>query len=163
MYECVRAKMNGRLGVLKRFGQLINYNTRKQLFNAFIKPVLTYCMPVRGNCPVSCQHAFDKTLVRCARYILSDNNAELSKQVFSDTSICPFNYLVFIANATCVYRIVNSAPLDDFSSFILLSTVSQRLSRATESKKLILPKLCHKADNYFMLLICWFKYMEFFI
>ena len=143
----VRAKMNGRLGVLKRFGQLINYNTRKQLFNAFIKPVLTYCMPVWGNCPVSCQHAFDKTLVRCARYILSDNNAELSKQVFSDTSICPFNYLVFIANATCVYRIVNSAPLYDFSSFILLSTVSQRLSRAIESKKLILPKLCHKADN----------------
>ena len=45
--------MNGRLGVLKRFGQLINYKTRKQLFNAFIKPVLTYCMPVWGNCPVS--------------------------------------------------------------------------------------------------------------
>ena len=56
----VRSKMNGHLGVLRCFGQLLNYRSRLQLFNAFIKPVLTYCLPVWGNCPVLCQRAMDK-------------------------------------------------------------------------------------------------------
>ena len=104
-----------------------------------------------GNCPVLCQRAMDRTLTRCVHYILHDNAALLSQRVFDDTFICTFNYLVTISNAFCVYKTINSAPLDDFSSFTLLSTVLQRLSRASESKKLVLPQLCFKAGNLIFL------------
>ena len=87
-------------------------------------------------CPVLCQRAMDRTLTRCVHYILHNNAALLSQRVFDDTFICTFNYLVTIANAFCIYKTIKSAPLGDFSLFTLLSTVSQRLSRASENKKL---------------------------
>ena len=148
------SKRNGHLRILRRFGQLLNYRLQLQLFNAFIKPVLMYCLPMWRNCPILCQRAMDRTLTRCVHYILHDNATLLSQRVFDDTFICTFNYLVTIANAFYVYKTINSAPLDEFSSFTLLSTVSQRLSRASESKKLVLPQLCHKADNlsFYMLM-----------
>ena len=90
---------------------------------------------------------YGQTLTHRVHYILHDNAAFLSQRVFDGTFLCTFNYLVTVANAFCVYKTINSAPLDDFSSFTFLSTVSQRLSRASESKKLILPQLCHKADD----------------
>ena len=98
----VRSKINGHLAVLRRFGQLLNYRSRLKLFNAFIKPVLRYCLPVWGNCPVLCHRAIDRTLTRCVHFILHGNAALLSQRVFDDTFICTFNYLVIIANAFCV-------------------------------------------------------------
>ena len=59
------------------------------------------------------------------------SNADKSSTTKAPTFIGTFNNLVTIANAFYVYKTTYSASLDDFSSFTLLSTVSQCLSWAS--------------------------------
>ena len=95
----VRAKLNRCLYVMRHFRAIVNFQIRLQLFNAFIKPVLTYCLPVWGNCPCTCIKDFDRSIIYCVRYILND-------------------ILVTISNVLCVFKIIKSAAFDKFSAFV---------------------------------------------
>ena len=72
----VLAAISGRLSVLRRLGPGLNFRARLQLYNAFIKSRLVYCLSVWENCPMTCQNAIDRTLRKCARYVLNVNEAE---------------------------------------------------------------------------------------
>ena len=65
----VKSKISGRLGVIRRFGPSLNFRSHLQMFNIFIKPSLIYCLPVWGNCSLSCQHIFDTLRLRCTKYV----------------------------------------------------------------------------------------------
>ncbi len=144
----VRAKVNGRLGVLRRFGRVLNTKTRLQLYNAFVKPHLMYCLPVWGNCRVSNQHDFDRALRRCACFVLNDSSVTLSKTVYEFTYIGTFACHVLFANAVTMFKTIHNVPLDDFSCVNLSSSVCCRTSRATESNKIVARVLKHKSDNF---------------
>ena len=92
----IQGKLSGRLEALRRLSPSLNFRTRLQLFNAFVKPVFLYCLPVWGNCSVARQHFFDRLLTRCARFVLNDYTATLSSRTFVDTTICSFSNYVFI-------------------------------------------------------------------
>ena len=101
----VRGKINGRLSVLRRFSTSLNTCRRRQVFNAFVKPHLTYCLPVWGNISVTEQHLFDKTLIHCSRFILNNPNINFNSQVFY-LPICAFlnimySYLTSLLFLTC--------------------------------------------------------------
>ena len=70
----VRGKINGRLSVLRCFSTSLNTCRRRLVFNAFVKPHLTYCLPVWDNTSVTDQHLFNKILIRCSRFILNNPN-----------------------------------------------------------------------------------------
>jgi hypothetical protein len=110
-------------------------------------PVLSYCLPVWGHCPISNQHAIDRTLKRCICYILNVNNACFSKQTFNDTGICTFAQFVEMNDAFTVFKYIHSPPFDDFSTIILLISVSQRAYRATESNKIVESHFKRKTDD----------------
>ena len=127
----VQATISGRLSVLHHLGPALNFRTCLQLYNAFIKSRLLYCLPVWGNCPMTCQHAIDRTLRRCARFVLNVNEAELTRNVFNITSICSLSHCVLISNVSTVFKSINLDKINDFSSFKLRACVSQRTTRAT--------------------------------
>jgi hypothetical protein len=143
----VQRKMNSRLGVLKRFSSSMNFRTRLQLFNAFILPLLTYCLPVWGHCALAQQHAFDHTLTRCARYVFNDEHVHLSRHVFMDSNICKFSDYVLMNDVFTVFKYIHLPNLDDFSIITTLNSVSQRSSRAAESNKIVVPNFNRKMDD----------------
>jgi Reverse transcriptase (RNA-dependent DNA polymerase) len=144
----VQATISGRLSVLRRLGPVLNFRTRLQLYNAFIKSRLLYCLPVWGNCPMTCQHAIDRTLRRCARFVLNVNEAELTRNVFNITNICSLSHCVLISNVCTVFKSINMDKTDGFSPFKLRACVSQRTTRATESNKIEASIVCRKCDDY---------------
>jgi hypothetical protein len=146
--QSVCAKMNGRLCVLRRLGHVLNMRSRLQLFNAFIKPHLQYCLPVWGNCSVALQHAFDKTLIRCVRYILADSNIhDLNRRILDCTHIFKFTQFVTMANVITVFNILHSPKNIDYFVCTLLTDLSQRTSRSVEANKIVVPVFKHKSDD----------------
>jgi hypothetical protein len=143
----VCSKINGRLGVLHRIRHVLNTNMRLRLCNAFVLPVFTYCLPIWGNCTIGSKNILNKFLRKCIRYVLNNNKLDFSKDVFSSTNICNFNLSLLIANVTTIFKIIHSKPIDDFTTFVLLSSVSQRTSRAAESYKIVLPRLRNKCND----------------
>lgn len=129
-------KISGRLAVLRRLGGSMNVNARRQVFNGFVKSRMTYCLPVWGNTSVSCQHLFDKLLVKAARFILNDSNAQLDAHVFESTGICSFKLHVLISNATTVFNLLSTKAPDKFCHLNLLANTQARQSRATTGNKL---------------------------
>ena len=115
----IQGKLSGRLGALRRLSPSLNFRTRLQLFNAFVKPVFLYCLPVWGNCSVACQHVFDRLLTRCARFVQKDYTTTLSSRTFVDTAICNFSHYVFMNNVFTVFKYLHSPRVDDFTNFVL--------------------------------------------
>ena len=79
--------------------------------------VYFYCLPMWGNCPMTCQYAIDKTLRRCARFVLNVNDAELPRNVFNITNICSLLLYILISKRSTVFKSINLNKIDDFSSF----------------------------------------------
>ena len=142
-------KISGRLGKLRHYGPSLNFHSRPQMFNVFIKPSLIYCLPVWENCPLSCLLIFDTLLLRCAKYVLNDAGATLSQDNFNDTTICNFVNYVFTTNVCTVFKYIHSAQLDNFSTFT--SSVSQRITGASLNNKIDAPLFARKADDLFFI------------
>ena len=77
-----------------------------------------------GHCPITERHVFDRSLTRCARYILNNYDATLFQRVFKDIGLCNFSNNVFKSDSCAVFKYINSL-YDDFSSIMLLDFVSQ--------------------------------------
>ena len=145
----VCAKVNGCLAVLRRCGCHQNANTRLWLFNAFVKPVLLYCLPKWGNCSARRVTALDKALLRSARYITGSDNVGFTKELYVYSNICDFSNMVFLCNVLTTLNIIHSAPIDDFIGFNLVKSVSQRSLRTAESNKIVVPNFKHFKDHVF--------------
>ena len=143
----VCAKVNGRLAVLRRCGRHLNANMRLRLFNAFVKPVLLYCLPVWDNCSARRVTTLDKALLRSARYITGSDNVGFTKELYVYSNFCNFSNMVLLCNALTTFNIIHSEPIDDFIGFNLIKSVSQRSSRAAESNKIDVPNFKHFKDN----------------
>ena len=126
---------------------MLNFRICLQLYNAFIKSHLLYCLPMWGNCPMTCQHTIDTTLI-CARFVLHVNEAELTRNVFNITNICSVSHYVLISNVSTIFKSIKLDKIDDFSSFKLRACVSQKTTRAAKSNKIEAPIVCRKCDDY---------------
>ncbi len=119
-----------------RFGGSLNTNTRRQIFNGFVKPHLLYCLPVWGNTPLTCQRHFDKLLTKAARFILNKHDVSLNRTVYDSTGLCEFNLHVMLASVSVVFNYLHSGAPDKYSDFNLLRNSQSRCSRATAANKL---------------------------
>ena len=113
----VCAKVNGRLAVLRRCGRHLNANTCLRLFNAFVKPVLLFCLPVWGNYSARRVTALDKTLLRSACYISGSDIVGFTKELYVYFNICDFSNMVLLCNVLTTFNIIHSAPIDNFIGF----------------------------------------------
>ena len=143
----VRGKINGWLSVLRRFSTSQNTCRRQQVFNAFVKPHLTYCLPVWGNTSVTDQHLFDKTLNRCSRFILNNSNINFNSQVFLSTDLCFFKYHVLISKVIAVFNVLHNECTNSLNSFVLLSDVHDRLTRSSNANKIKTKLVKRECDN----------------
>ena len=143
----VRDKINGRLSVLRRFSTSLNTCRRRQVFNAFAKHHLTYCLPVWGNTSVTDQHLLDKTLIRCSRFILNNPSINFNSQVFLSTDLCFFKYHVLISNVIAVFNVLHNECTNSLNSFVLLSDVHVRLTRSSNVNKIKTKLVKRECDN----------------
>ena len=101
----VRSKMNSMIGVLNHFGSTLNCDARVKIFNAFIKPSVSFALPVWSNAGAGCTTSMDRTLRHPAHIICHNKAAELDKNLYDATSILPFRLLSLQSN---VIRIFNA-------------------------------------------------------
>ena len=78
------------IGVLNRLGTSLNFTSRQRIFEAFILPKITYCLPVWSNTDKSAEKAMDVVLLRAARVIQHKNNVHLNTSTYNVTGILPF-------------------------------------------------------------------------
>ena len=79
----------------------------------------------------------------------NDYTATLSSRTFVDSAICNFSHYVFMNNVFTVFKYLHSPRVDDFTNFVLLSSVSERESRASQSNKLTVPCTHRKSDDLY--------------
>ena len=131
----VRSCVNGMVGVLQRFGPSLNMDARLKIFNTFILPRITYCLPVWGNGSATVASGLSRTLLRSARFVSNNPSAELNKATFLSTGILSFPELVFTKNVTCLFKLLQyqSYPMY-LCSELLKSSISQS-TRSSEGRK----------------------------
>jgi hypothetical protein len=85
----VRAKMNCKLGVLRKIGGSLNTRSRAHIYKACIKPHLDYCLPVWACCGPE-QALINKTLERTKRIVTNCKTAVIEKSDFNIFSLMSF-------------------------------------------------------------------------
>ena len=104
----VQSVVNSMIGVLRRFSASLNTDARLKIFNAFILPRITYCLPVWGNGSVTATSKLDRCLLQSVRIMLNSSAAELNESVFSSTAILPFYCLVFLKKFKCIFKLLQT-------------------------------------------------------
>ena len=104
----VQSVVNSMIGVLRRFSSSLNTDARLKIFNAFILPPITYCLPVWGNGSATATSKLDRCLLQSVRIILNNSAAELNESIFSSTAIFQFYYLVFLKNVKCIFKLLQT-------------------------------------------------------
>ena len=132
----VRGKMNSMVGVLNRFGSTLNCDTRVKIFNAFIKPHITFTLRVCGNADAGCITSMNRTLRHAIRVICCNKMAELDKNVNDVTLILPFRLQTWQSN---VIRIFNAFITNSIAYYLVCNILST--SHKTRSSRII--NLCH--------------------
>ena len=135
------------ISVLRRFSTSLNTCRRRQVFNAFVKPHLTYCLPVWGNTSITDQNLFDKTLLRSSCLILNNPNINFNSQVFLSTDLCFFKYHLLISNVIAVFNVQHNECTNSLNSFVLLSDVHDRLIRSSNANKIKTKLVKRECDN----------------
>ena len=96
---------------VNRLGNTTNTNTRLRIFQAFVQPKLTSCLPLRGHL-TSCT-AMDHTLVHAAKVVLRNRAGELSKPTLLSSGLLPFNELCIQRCILVIHAIISNDNTDD--------------------------------------------------
>ena len=90
--EHLRKKILNKLAAFARIKTFISIKYRKLLFNAYIKPILEYCVSVWGNCDTSKLDVIFKLQKRFARQILDITTKDTrSYQIFQKLNWYPID------------------------------------------------------------------------
>ena len=135
------------INVLNRFGVSLNLNSRNRIFNSFIAPKLSFCVPVWCWIDNTEIKAFDHTLKHAARVITHNKRATLNKETFNLTGLFPFKLL---SQRKCL--LTTQRLLYEPDSLIYMPTLinhsseSQRSTRGSDGRKFLLP--AHRCTSY---------------
>jgi hypothetical protein len=133
--KSIRSSVNSMVGILRRFSSSLNTDTRLKIFNAFILPRITYCLPVWGNGSATATAGLDRTLLRSARIILNSSTAVLDSSVFSSTAIMPFSHLVFSKNVICIFKLLLNQTHSQYLCSDLLKDLVTHSTRSSDGRK----------------------------
>ena len=78
------------IGVLNRLRTLLNFTSRQRIFEAFILPKITYCLPVWSNTGKSAEKAMNVVLLHAARIVQHNKNVHLNTSTCTITGLLPF-------------------------------------------------------------------------
>ena len=78
----VRSTMNSMVGAVNHLGSTLNCDTCLKIFNAFIKPQVTFTLPVWGNADAGCITSMDHTLCHVVYITRRYKKAELDKRPY---------------------------------------------------------------------------------
>ena len=127
--------MKSLIGVLNRFGSTLNCDARVKIFNAFIKPSVSFALPVWSNTGTGCMISMDRTLRHAARTICCNKAAELGKNLKDATSILPFRLLSLQSN--CI-RIFNAFATNSITYYLdSVNLHSSHETRSSQARKLV--------------------------
>ena len=142
----IRAKISHRLGAIRRFGRCLNAKTRLLAYNAFVRPHLSYCLPVWGNTNAVAARELDNVLIRCLRtFTGSRMYSTFSRDAFNSYKICDFTTQVFINNVLTLFTQFHlPAERRVFNPVVLTSYHT----RASSRNKLLLTNINRTADRY---------------
>ena len=142
----VRAIISSRLGAIRRFGRCLNAKTLHLTYNAFVRPHLSYCLPVRGNTNPVAARELNNVLIRCLQTITRPRTSTLSRDVFDSYNICYFITQVLINNVLTLFtQFPLTAERRIFNPVVLTSSYH---TRASFGNKLLLTNVHRPADRY---------------
>ena len=130
----VCGKVLSRLQAITRFGRTLNCNTRRIAFNAFVRPHLTYCLPIWGSTTDSVSNDMNRTLLKCLQTVTHNNKAIFTENSFTQYGLCKFEHLVLFRSMLAFYKYVNG---DFYDGLNLKMNSSQYNTRASCSNKFV--------------------------
>ena len=143
----VRLKISRMTSVLHRCSRTTNFDVRRRVFNAFIKPHIFYCLPVWGNLPKTHADLMDLCMRRGLRTVLQDPKAELNTANYHATGIRGFRDTVDYVCCLRVFDAACSSSLNDlFNIDGQAKSTSQMSTRSTDARKLVIRMPKRKCD-----------------
>jgi hypothetical protein len=133
----VRLKMNRMIGVIKRCGHSINYDTKRKIYNAFIAPHLDYCLPVWGHLPKVASDRMSHCLSRMLRVITNMPFVSFTASTYNETGLRDFPHAVAVRCCMYIFSAVHhTASLQDVflvdNSVLPTSQISRRSDDANK-------------------------------
>ncbi len=147
--SAVAKKVNGKLRTLFRFGHSLNSRTRLHLFKSFIRPHITFCLPVWGNGSKTATTMLDGTLLRAKQIIMNSKSVELYSSDWKPLSLAPFAKLLWLANVTMMHQLLYSdTPVSTQLTELNCGTLNVS-TRASQARKLSAPLSQTSCKNSF--------------
>ena len=121
----------------------------RYLYNAFLLPRITYCLPDWGNRSATATSKLDRCLLQSVRIILKNSAAELSESVFSSRAMLPFYYLVFLKNVKCIFKLLQTETYLQYLCSGLLKGSSFQSTCSSEGCKFCALQNARKCDEQY--------------
>ena len=114
-----------------------------KIFNTFIKPHITFALPVWGNAGAGCITSMDHALRHAARLICRNKMAELDKNVYDVTLILPFRLQTLQSNVIRKFNAFTTNSISYYLDCNILSSSHEMRSSKIHKRK----SLTHKKDS----------------
>ena len=131
--------LTSKIALLLKIRKFLPLKIRILYFNAYIQPLINYCLTIWGNCSKQDLHRISKLLKRAARIILDKPHDAPSKPLFKELKWLTIDKYVEYQKAILVYKSLNGiAPQCLQEMFNKTQTVYGL--RSTENGYLSVPK-----------------------
>ena len=100
-----RKKVTSCLFALKRFGRLMDFNTRLQSVNAL--PQVIYCLPVWGNAPAAITSDMNTTIKRCMKFLTNNAVSDFYNSSCEKLGLVTLTDMVLQANTIALFNHIN--------------------------------------------------------
>ena len=116
--------MTAKINAIQRFSRSQNTKTRAVAYNAFMRPHISYCLPVWGNASKEICDRMDRALLKCARTVIGDPKATITRSVIDVLNIFNFADLVFLHDVLASFKCIKSTESVNNTYFTFLSDIS---------------------------------------
>ena len=126
------------IGVLNRLGTSLNFSSRQRMFEAFILPTITYCLPVWSNSGKSAEKAMDVVLLSAARVVQNNKNVHLNTSTYTIIGLLPFCTLSAIICLSVTHSLLSYSDCNNYLLPLMSTLGSTTITRNMQWAKIFI-------------------------
>ena len=126
------------IGVLNRLGTSLNFTSRQRIFEAFILPTITYCLPVWSNSGKSAEKAMDVVLLSTARVLQNNKNVHLNTSTHTVIGLLPFCTLSAIRCLSVTHSLLSYSDCNNYLLPLMPTLGSTTITRNMQWAKIFI-------------------------
>ena len=134
--------VNCMLDAIRRATNIANSNVRFRLFQAFVKPIILFCLLAWGNCYEPSINNIDKVIKRALWLFTNNKSAILKNSLCTSFGLLSYRSLITLKNVILLHNLINVyLKLTHTDNPFAISYLSSRSTRSSSCYKLELVKV----------------------